>query len=154
MKLRSTEEPAADIDMTPMIDCVFLLIIFFMVSSTMSKVDLTPDVQLPIAPKAAKPEDADLMNRGTINIIPVGSVHNGMVTTEELPFIIGGRNTDERGLAKSIEERLSENPELRVYMRVDKEADFKVVRRAIQACASVGVYDIIFATYQEASAGD
>jgi biopolymer transport protein ExbD len=34
-----------DLDMTPMIDCTFLLLIFFMVSSTMQS---TPDIDLPV----------------------------------------------------------------------------------------------------------
>lgn len=153
MKLKPQADPEASIDMTPMIDCVFLLIIFFMVSATMSKVDMTPEVKLPIAPKAAKPEDDDLRNRGTINIIPVGSVHNGITTTEALPFIVFGRNTDDAGLAKAVSELAKGNPDLRIYMRVDKDTDFKIVRRAIRACATAGVYDIIFATFQEASPG-
>lgn len=37
---------AGDLDMTPMIDCTFLLLIFFMVSSTMQS---TPDIDLPVA---------------------------------------------------------------------------------------------------------
>ncbi len=32
---KSRKSPEADLDITPMIDCVFLLLIFFMVSSTM-----------------------------------------------------------------------------------------------------------------------
>lgn len=151
MKLKPQANPEATIDMTPMIDCVFLLIIFFMVSATMSKVDQTPEVKLPIAPKAAKPEDDDLRGRGTINIIPVGSVHNGVTTTDALPFIIGGRNTDDAGLTRAVSALLKNTPGLRVYMRVDKNTDFKITRRAIAACAAAGVYDIIFATFQEAS---
>ena len=57
MKLRKPDEPEAVVDMTPMIDCVFQLLIFFMVCATMSKVDQTPEVSLPIAPKAALQED-------------------------------------------------------------------------------------------------
>jgi biopolymer transport protein TolR len=37
---------SGDLDMTPMIDCTFLLLIFFMVSSTMQS---TPDIDLPVA---------------------------------------------------------------------------------------------------------
>ena len=39
MKLRKPDEPEANVDMTPMIDCVFQLLIFLMVCATMSKVD-------------------------------------------------------------------------------------------------------------------
>ena len=93
MKLRATEEPEANVDMTPMIDCVFLLLIFFMVSATMSKVDQTPEVKLPVAPKAAIPED--LRGRGVVNIVPLGTPAGGGATSEDQPFIVYGQLMDE-----------------------------------------------------------
>lgn len=151
MKLRNPEEPEANVDMTPMIDCVFLLLIFFMVSATMSKVDQTPEVVLPVAPRAAIPED--LRNRGVVNIVPLGTEVGGGATTEELPFLIYGQLTDEPGLVKAISERRATEPDLRIYMRVDRDAEFKVVKRAIRACATAGIFDIIFGTFQSDSGG-
>ena len=151
MKLRRPEEPLADIDMTPMIDCVFLLLIFFMVSATMSQVDQTPEVVLPVAPRAAIPED--LRNRGVINILPLGTPAAGAATSEELPFLIAGQLADEPGLSKLIAGRLEDDPNLSIYMRVDRNAEFKTVKRAIRACANAGVFDIIFGTFQSESAG-
>ena len=151
MKLKKQEEPEAAVDMTPMIDCVFLLLIFFMVCATMSKVDQTPEVVLPIAPKAAIPED--LRGRGVVNIVPLGTPVGGGATSEDTPFIIYGQVTDEPGLVKAISERRASEPELRIYMRVDKNAEFKIVKRAIRACANAGIFDIIFGTFQSASAG-
>jgi biopolymer transport protein ExbD len=153
MKLRTTEEPEANVDMTPMIDCVFLLLIFFMVSATMSKVDQTPEVKLPIAPKAAIPED--LRARGVVNIVPLGTPipAGGAATTEDRPFIVYGQLMDEPGLVEAISRKMKEEPELRVYMRVDRDAEFKIVKRAIRACANAGIFDIIFGTFQSKSAG-
>ena len=151
MKLKKQAEPDASVDMTPMIDCVFLLLIFFMVCATMSKVDQTPEVVLPIAPKAAIPDD--LRGRGVVNIVPLGTPVGGGATSEETPFIIYGQVTDEPGLVKAISERRATEPELRIYMRVDKNAEFKIVKRAIRACANAGIFDIIFGTFQSASAG-
>ncbi len=153
MKLRSTEEPEANVDMTPMIDCVFLLLIFFMVSATMSKVDQTPEVKLPIAPKAAIPED--LRARGVVNIVPIGTPipSGGGATSEDRPFIVYGQLMDEPGLVDAITEKKKEEPELQVYMRVDRDAEFKIVKRAIRACANAGIFDIIFGTFQSKSAG-
>jgi len=153
MKLRSPEEPEANVDMTPMIDCVFLLLIFFMVSATMSKVDQTPEVKLPIAPKAAIPED--LRARGVVNIVPIGTPipSGGGATSEDRPFIVYGQLMDEAALVDAITEKKKEEPELRVYMRVDRDAEFKIVKRAIRACAHAGIFDIIFGTFQSKSAG-
>ena len=151
MKLKKQEEPDASVDMTPMIDCVFLLLIFFMVCATMSKVDQTPEVVLPIAPKAAIPDD--LRGRGVVNIVPLGTPVGAGATSEDMPFIIYGQVTDEPGLMKVIADRRATEPELRIYMRVDKNAEFKIVKRAIRACANAGIFDIIFGTFQSASAG-
>lgn len=151
MKLRPPAEPEATIDMTPMIDCVFLLLIFFMIAATMSKVDLTPEVRLPIAPKAAIPED--LRGRGVVNIVPLGTPAGGGATSEATPFIIAGQLVDEPGLMKAIADRRATEPELRVYLRVDRNAEFKTVKRAIRACANAGIFDIIFGTFQSESAG-
>ncbi len=56
-------------------------------------------------------------------------------------------------LTKLIEQKRAEEPNLRVYMRVGQEVDFKVVRRAIKASAEAGVFDVVFATYQSKSGG-
>ena len=151
MKLKKPDEPEANVDMTPMIDCVFQLLIFFMVCATMSKVDQTPEVVLPIAPKAAIPDNP--VGRGVVNIVPLGTPVGDGATSEDKPFIIAGQVTDEPGLVKAISDRLKTEPNLRIYMRVDRNAEFKTVKRAIRACANAGVFDIIFGAFQSESAG-
>lgn len=147
MKLRTRQGPEVAVDMTPMIDCVFLLLIFFMCAATMSKVDLTPEVQLPIAPRASIPED--LRGRGTVNILPEGTtLGTGEVVSKERPFVLYGRLLTPSELTTAITARRATDPELRLYLRVDKGVDFAVVRKAIQACAGAGIFDIIFATFQ------
>ncbi len=152
MKSKRKSEVEASVDMTPMIDMVFLLLVFFMIAATMSKVDFTPEIKLPVAPKAQVPED--LRNRGTVNILPMGSMTPaGEVVTEESPFLILGKLVDEKGLKSQIDLVRQSNPELRVYMRIDRDVDFGVVRRGIKACAEVGVFDIVFGSYQSGSGG-
>lgn len=151
MKLRKSQQPDLDVDMTPMIDCVFLLLIFFMVVATMSKVDMTPEIELPVAPKAAVPED--LRARGIINILPNGfETAAGEVVAEDKPFMVSGTLVDDRGLRKAIDSRRAAEPELRVVMRIDANTSFKVVQRGIKACAEAGVFDVIFSSYQSAGA--
>ncbi|MCZ7593177.1 MAG: biopolymer transporter ExbD [Kiritimatiellae bacterium] len=147
MKLRKSNDVNMEIDMTPMIDCVFLLLIFFMCAATMSKVDLTPEVSLPVAPRGAVPED--LRGRGTVNILPEGTVlSDGQTVTKEHAYMISGKLMDARGLTTAISARRAEEPELRLYLRVDKNVEFSMVRKAISACAEAGIYDVIFATFQ------
>lgn len=59
-------------DMTPMIDIVFQLIIFFMITTDMSKAQIEP-LTLPIASKAIKDKQPDTMTL-VVNIMKDGAV--------------------------------------------------------------------------------
>ncbi len=59
-------------DMTPMIDCTFQLIIFFMITTDMSKAQIEP-LTLPIASKAIKDKQPDTMTL-VVNIMKDGAV--------------------------------------------------------------------------------
>ena len=135
--------------MVPLIDCVFLLIIFFMFSANMSKVDMTPEVALPEARKGKVPDDAS--GRGTVNILPEGFATERGVVSKEKPFMVMGDLVDDKGLTDVISARVKEDPKLKLYLRVDKDTEFQLVRRAISACAQAGVFDVIFGTYPAAT---
>jgi biopolymer transport protein ExbD len=153
MKLKKRSSPDVDVDMTPMIDMVFLLLVFFMCAATMSQVDFTPEIKLPVAPKAEVPED--LRDRGTVNILPEGYylAATGETVTENKPYMVSGELVNRSRLTELIAERAENDPELRVYMRIDRNVDFSKVRQAIKACAQAGIFDIIFASYQSSSGG-
>jgi len=147
MKIKRKSDVELGIDMTPMIDCVFLLLVFFMISANMSKVDFTPEIKLPVAPKAQVPED--LRNRGTINILPVGApVPGGLTVSQDRPFLIYGKLANETELKQQIDTVRTQNPDIRIYMRIDRNVEFAVVQQAIKACADAGVFDIVFGSYQ------
>ncbi|WOO43628.1 biopolymer transporter ExbD [Rubellicoccus peritrichatus] len=59
-------------DLTPMIDVVFLLLIFFMVTTSLIKEEADLGIQLPTKTKAKAGKE--LPNRHTIDILPDGSV--------------------------------------------------------------------------------
>ena len=154
MILKRQPDPKAEVAMTPLIDCVFQLLIFFMVTATLAKVDKAVEIQLPVAPKAAIPEQEDLRGRGVINIAPIGTPIGDAVVTENKPFLIAGVLCDEAGLTKIVAERADADPDFRAYLRVDRNAEYRTVKRAIRACAAAGVFNIIFGTYQAKEAGE
>ena len=58
------------VDMSPMIDLVFLLLIFFMVSSTLITYRKDPDVIIPVATAGKVPKD--IQGRVILNILTTG----------------------------------------------------------------------------------
>lgn len=132
MPLSSQEE--AKFSMAPMIDMVFLLLVFFMSVSTLVQAGRTVEVELPESEESEVPED--LADRGTITVDAGGRIYVGpdAVTLVEL------RQHLRRGL--------SVNPRLRVHVRADRGAEYGAIKEALRACAEAGAHDVIYATHQ------
>ena len=147
MKLSKTPEVGeVRVELVPLIDCVFLLLIFFMCAATMSKVDTPTSVRLPVASNGADQKDPS--GRGTVNVVPPGTrTSQGEVASDEKPFLVFGNLVNDDGLQRAMEEHLKAEPNMKLYLRADRGVKFSVVRRAMSACANAGVSDVIFATY-------
>lgn len=122
--------------MAPMIDCVFLLIIFFMV---VAKDKLGERVILDLAVAEESEVAKDPSGRATMSVLKDGTVKVGTAVIEVSE------------IGRIIREGFKMNPRLKVLLRVDRDAKHKEVRKVLKACADAGVTDIIFATYQSGS---
>ncbi len=72
MKLRRPSEVQMKIDMTPMIDCVFLLLVFFMVGSTLHRQEA--DISFSLPGVAEQAESVEIPDEQIIEIYSDGSV--------------------------------------------------------------------------------
>ena len=72
MKLKHKTEVKAEVDMTPMIDCVFLLLVFFMVSSTF--VNKEADISFALPGTAEQSDSVDIPDEQIIQITAAGNV--------------------------------------------------------------------------------
>jgi biopolymer transport protein ExbD len=72
MKLRRANEVTMKMDMTPMIDCVFLLLVFFMVGSTLHKQEA--DISFSLPGTADQSEPVEIPDEQIIEIYADGSV--------------------------------------------------------------------------------
>ena len=122
-------------NITPLIDMTFLLLIFFMVTSKLSKEKLKLDIKLPIAASAITPKD--LSNRDILNIDAEGLfyVSDREVTTDEMKDYLA--------------ERFRHSPPLRLYVRADSQTRAAKIRELIQMATQAGAVDIIFGSLQK-----
>lgn len=118
-----------------MIDMTFLLLIFFMVTTKISKEQVKVDISLPIASNAVIPDD--LSNRDLISLDSDGNLY------------IGSEPTDEASLAKYLRQRLQDYPPLRLYVRADANTPAKRIKKIMTMAAEAGAIDVIFGSYQK-----
>jgi len=128
-----------DINMAPMIDMVFLLLIFFMVASHMSKMDRTP-VELPVANKSIIPDTA--LGRQLITI------RSQDATGEKVDILMNLSKIEVEEIRPAVEKLLAENKDAEIYLRADRFAKHKHVKEVMAACAEGGVVNVIFATFE------
>jgi len=120
-------------DLTPMIDIVFLLIVFFMTVAHLKSEQLVP-IDVPIADESVIPQERGV--RATVTIDGEGAV------------FYGGRQVPIEELAATLARSKREQPSIAVQLRADARVPFREVRRVLDACASGGIPDVIFANYQ------
>lgn len=138
---REIPDEDAKIDMSPMIDMVFLLLIFFIVNATAIIVQTDPKVIPPVAANSKRQEDG----RGRI---VVNVREDGTYTSEK--FVILAGEADILDLVKTEKDKivgLGLVPKL--HLRGDKGAVFKYSRTAIRAAAQAGVDQVVFAVYEK-----
>ena len=72
MKLKHKDNVKAEVDMTPMIDCVFLLLVFFMVSTTFNKREA--DISFALPGTAEQSDSVEIPDEQIIQITAAGNV--------------------------------------------------------------------------------
>jgi biopolymer transport protein ExbD len=133
MKLWNNSEEDGEVDLTPMIDIVFLLIVFFMTVANMITAEKKP-IDVPVALNSTIPEDYG--ERTTITIQRDGSLYSGVfdVTLEELRTVLIDAQ--------------KQDPTVKVYLRADSAAEHQYVNDVMKACAAAGLSNVIFAAFQ------
>ncbi len=165
---RNADGPSGDVDMSPMIDCCFLLLIFFVVNATQLTVSKDPSVSMPSAVSSSDLKDAN--GCIVVNVFKdadkMGDKMRSKFLESYTPDIIwstasdggGGKNTGyslaqtndlteyikvqkEGYKAKNMEEK-----DIRLYLRGDKDTPWERSATAIRCAAAAGVNNIVFGT--------
>ncbi len=121
--------------LAPMIDMTFLLLIFFMLTSKISKEQIKLDVRLPVAANAVVPDD--LSDRDIINIDGNGQ------------YYVGNNPVSKEELDKYLRQRFKDFPPLRLYVRADRNTPGKKIKELMKLAGDAGAIDVIFGSYQK-----
>ena len=151
-KKKDVPEQGMEIDLTPMIDVTFQLIIFFMVVTEIQALD-NEELTLPMATRTEKQEKkpAADMKRMTISVV---KKRTGEKEDQRGAVKIRGREYDKKALEELLKiEALSMGLEpnendpnhkvcnrIEIMIRGDKEVEFLFVQRVFDACIGNGIW--------------
>jgi biopolymer transport protein ExbD len=116
------------VDITPMLDVVFIMLIFFIVTATFIK-ESGIDVDKPEAATAVVQEKASIL----------------IAIDAKDQVWINRRQVDVRSVRSIIERLHAENPKGTVVIQADRESRNDVLVRVMDASRRAGVYDIALA---------
>jgi len=134
---RKRHNEGGDVDMTPMIDVVFQLIIFFIVTIKMDET-INEDIELPLARQSPPVEE---LAPGTI-VVEVD---------QRGRFSMAGTPLSKSQLKGMIEQRYARRGQYPVMIRADGRAKHSAVRQVMDLCAAVGIWRVDFAAIKKYS---
>ena len=125
-RLRRGNEEEAEIDLTPMLDVVFIMLIFFIVTASFVK-----ETGIEISRPDQAPQDTPPPDDEKQNIIFQISNNN--------EIWINGRRIDSRAVRANIEQLYAENPEAAVIIQAHKESEADYYATIADAARSVNL---------------
>lgn len=123
------EAEDGEIDITPMLDVVFIMLIFFIVTASFVK-ETGIEVNRPDASTAQSKPRANIL----IAINDIGEIW------------IDKRRIDESRVRANIERLRAENPQGSVVIQADEEAKTAKLVAVMDAARAAGVYDVSLST--------
>ncbi len=125
------EDEAEEINMTPMLDVVFIMLIFFIVTASFVK-EAGIDVNRPEAATAVKKERANIL----------------VAISDQGEIWINKRQIDVRAVQANIERLKAENPQGSVVIQADKKATTETLIKVMDASRAAGVFDVSIAAQE------
>ena len=130
MALRSRNKISAAFSMSGMTDIVFLLLIFFMITSTLIH---------PTALKLLLPQSSHQTSAKPLTTVSI---------TRDLQFYVEDQPVDFNDLERVLQERIGNNPEVYVSIHIDKSVDVEYLVKVLNITKNNN-YKVILATTPE-----
>jgi biopolymer transport protein ExbD len=128
MPLKTTADEMPSINLTPMIDIVFQLIIFFMVGARFTELERKVDLSVPAVSSAAALSPAP--EKRVINVY-----RDGQIDLDRQPMTLPQ-------LTKELAAAHGQYAELGVVVRGDAEGPFQNVAEVLTACRQAGISEM------------
>lgn len=135
-RFEADTEDGIPMDMSPMIDMTFLLLVFFMVASHLITVQIDRRVEPPTAKNAQVAKDAS--GRVVVNVLADGTVWGQ--GEEELPTSEAIQDYVDQARVKNEANGIP----TRLNLRADKNVDTRDIKKVVQAAGEAGVSEVIF----------
>ena len=128
MIIRSVEaKTGVSIELTPLIDVVFLLLIFFLVATTFRQEEQEMQIALPTATSADPISTA--LRELIVNVDAEGRI------------IVAGRTVEAENLRTMVTEAVERNPQQKVTVRGDRVTAYSNVVNVLDICKAAGVQE-------------
>jgi biopolymer transport protein ExbD len=125
---RKAKRQGVELNMAPLIDMVFILLIFFLVTTSFVK-ESGVDVQRPTAATAVSKEKSTIL---------IGITKDNRVFMEK-------QEIDVRAVRANVERALAENPDGHVVIVADRESSTGVVITTLDGCKLAGAENVAIA---------
>lgn len=129
------EDEDPGLNLTPMIDVVFLLLIFFMLATTF--MDPEKDVNLDLPSTSDGGSSSDEIEEIIVNVMVDGS------------FIVNGEVMDENGMLAKMSQASAQDPETQVTIRGDRQTAYENVVQVMDYAMRSGLSNLSVATIVE-----
>lgn len=135
MMIRRRAIDDVGMQIAPMVDITWIMIIFFMVTNEIAENEYNVPINLPIATAAVVPED--MAGRVIVNVDQQGS------------YFLGNDRLDLAELTSQLKRRMIEFPPLKVYLRADAKTAALKTKEFYRACAEAGAVEIVLGTFNQ-----
>jgi biopolymer transport protein ExbD len=127
MRFKSQSNDGGElINISSMIDVMFILIIFFLVTTTFKEEETDHLVKLPTDKRNQS------LSQAKSSVIKVNIRENG-------EYIVMGAQMTEEQLSKWMGDEIGRKPELKVLIRCDKESKHMFLANVMSICRHIGV---------------
>ncbi len=127
MRLDREDAEEPELNLTPLIDVVFLLLVFFLVSTTFKRDEVEMDLNLPEATSGDSSEDGKLL---IINVKRDGAV------------FVDGRRVSSEALKQKLKAAARRDKDQEVLIRGDEQARYGVIAAVLNACHEVALHAV------------